>query len=116
MKNLYTKFFFGLFIMLMSVNISIKAQIYSTVAGGPWDSTWTWVAGVVPGGSDNVVLQGPVHTSGNTCNNLTLNSNSELFNTYYTITFTANGNVVNNGNVRNNGTGYKFNIQNQTGS
>ena len=102
MKNLHTKFFLGLFIMIMLVNISIKAQIYSTAAGGPWDSTWTWVAGVVPGGSDNVVLNGPVHSNGNSCNDLTLNTNGELYNTGYSITFTVNGSVINNGNIRNN--------------
>ena len=110
MKNLHTKFFLILFASMMFFSISIKAQIYSTAAGGPWDSTWTWVAGIVPGGSDNVVLNGSVHTNGNSCNDLTINSSGEIYNTNYTITFTANGNVINNGSIRNNNTGWKFNM------
>ncbi|MBI9038744.1 MAG: T9SS type A sorting domain-containing protein [Bacteroidales bacterium] len=110
MKNFNSKFLLGLFILIVLFNLSSKAWIYSTAEGGPWDSTWTWVAGVVPGPADDVVLNGPVHTSGNTCNNLSLSISGELFNTNYTITFTATGNVENNGIIRNNINGWKFNI------
>ncbi|MBI9037231.1 MAG: hypothetical protein JEY97_03790, partial [Bacteroidales bacterium] len=74
-------------------------QIYSTSAGGPWDSTWTWVAGVVPDVYDNVVLQGPVHTSGNTCNSLIVTPNGSLKNTNYPATITVNTYINNEGTI-----------------
>jgi len=110
MKNLYTKFFFCLFVMIISLSLSAKAWVYSTAEGGQWDDPSTWVAGVVPGTSDDVVLNGPVHTNGNTCNNLSISTSGELYNTQYTITFTANGNVINNGSIRNKGNGWYFDL------
>ncbi len=110
MKNLNTKFFLGLLIIMISLNLSAKAWVYSTAEGGQWDDPSTWVAGVVPGITDDVVLNGPVHTNGDTCNNLSISTSGELFNTNYTITFTANGNVINNGSIRNKGNGWHLDL------
>ena len=83
-------------------------QFYSTSAGGPWDSTWTWVAGVVPEIYDNVVLQGPVHTSGNSCKSLTLTPNGALNNTNSTATLIVSTYVNNEGTISDGSNSYLY--------
>ena len=99
MKNLYKKFFLGLFILIMSVNISIKAQIHSTTAGGSWNDPYTWVGEIVPGADDDVVINGPVNTNGNLCNDLTITSNGVLNNTLNDATLYVGGNIINEGTI-----------------
>ena len=100
MKKFYKKFSLGLLLFVL-LTTTANAQIYSTSAGGPWDSTWTWVGGIVPGASHNVVINGAVHTSGNSCNSLTLNASGSLKNTYYGATLTVSGNATNHGTISN---------------
>ncbi len=112
MKVNYIKFPVLIAVFFLAINSSLFSQttIYSTSAGGPWDSTWTWVGGVVPGVSHSVVINGAVHTSGNSCNSLTLNTNGSLNNTYYGATLTVTGNVINHGTISDNGSNFNLNI------
>ena len=94
----------------LMIAFSSYSQIYSTSAGGPWDSTWTWVGGVVPGVSHNVVINGAVHTTGNSCGSLTLNASGSLNNTYFGATLTVTGNVVNHGTISDYVSNFNLNI------
>ena len=103
MKTNYIKFPVLIVILFFTINISLFSQttIYSTTGGGPWDSTWTWVNGIVPNAAYNVVINGPVYTSGNGCHNLTINSGGALYNNYYNYTLSVDGDLVNNGTISN---------------
>ncbi|HPE57803.1 MAG TPA: hypothetical protein P5514_06620 [Bacteroidales bacterium] len=99
MKRFTILFMFGLFVLFQS--IEAKAQIYSTTSGGSWNSTTTWIGGVIPGASDNVVINGPVEVVGNACNNLTILAGASLQNSYYSYTLTINGDLYNHGTISN---------------
>ena len=101
MKNLLLQLVSTLTFMLLLQGETI-AQIQSTQAGGPWDSTWTWVQGVVPNAAHDVIINGPVYSSTNACNNLTISPGGSIQNNYYNYNLQVNGNMVNNGSVSNN--------------
>ncbi len=102
---------FTLFIcLLLLLTFKITAQtITSTTTGGRWNSTATWVGGVVPNINNDVVIAGTVRfqNGDGTCKNLTINSGATLQNnTGYAFPeqiLTVNGNVTNNGTINNGG-------------
>jgi len=109
MKNIYK--WSSIVMLLLSVTISTSfAQIHSTSGGGPWDSTWAWVGGVVPGITHDVVINGPIYTSGASCQNLTLNASGSLYNNYYGYTLNVTGNVTNHGTISNYVSNFNLNI------
>jgi uncharacterized membrane protein len=102
------------FVVLMGLFIAhggaFAQTITSTASGGNWESTGTWVGGVIPSASSDVVIAGPVGFatgSGYQCRDLTVNSGGSLFNrTGYAWPdqiLTVNGTVTNNGTIRNEG-------------
>ena len=75
---------FILFVFFASLTFS-QTTIYSTAAGGQWDSGSTWVGGTVPSGADNVVIEGPVilnyyapPNNPDVCNDLLINNPGSL--------------------------------------
>ena len=89
-------FLLGLFLSFSS----LASTIISTGAGGAWSTTTTWVGGVVPGTSDDVVINGPVYVNGSyICASVTINSSGNLLNAAYNYTLSVTGNVTNNGTV-----------------
>ncbi|MCX7725886.1 MAG: T9SS type A sorting domain-containing protein [Chitinispirillaceae bacterium] len=101
-------FFPVLFIILMLPLSLYPANISSTSEGGLWGDTNTWVGKVVPGNSDNVIINGTVSVeSGKSCASLTISSGAILQN--YPglgwVVLTINGNIINNGVIRNNPSG-----------
>jgi len=90
-------------ILSLALAASLNAQtITSTSTGGLWNSGSTWVGGVVPTASHDVVINGPVQVNGNVpCRNLTVSSSGVLENLYaYGFTLTVHGNVINSGVIR----------------
>src|SRR5665647_656418 len=61
-------------LMINSANRATAATITSK-ASGNWSTPATWIKGIVPGTTDNVVVDGLIVLDGNfTCHNLTINS------------------------------------------
>lgn len=93
------------FLLWINIGVSFSAAqtIQSTTNGGEWNSTSTWVGGVVPNQNHDVIIAGNVNVNGAyTCNNLTVNSGVILQNKeldYSTIT--VNANIINNGTIQN---------------
>ena len=101
MKTIYFKsVLVAAFFMLVN-SLAISQTIYSTSAGGPWDSTWAWIGGSVPMSYNDVVINGPIYTSNASCHNLTIGSSGALYNNYYSYTLTVTGDVENNGSISN---------------
>lgn len=73
------KLIFGLIILLACPPL-LFAQITSTTVGGNWNETSTWIGGVVPTDTDDVVVDGNVIVNISTakCKNLTVNSGDTL--------------------------------------
>ena len=80
------------------------ATVTSTEAGGDWTQGSTWVGGVVPSGSDDVVIAGPVAVDvSSSCNDLTVLSGGDVHNgPTGLLVLTANGSVLNQGTIRDN--------------
>lgn len=93
---------------------AFATTIHSTSAGGNWNSQSTWVEGIVPGETHDVVINGSVSIGfvvgynyyGNECNDLLINSSGHIYNIDYGGGFgifplTINGNCENNGIIAN---------------
>ncbi len=90
---------------------SFAATVNSTVSGGNWNATTTWIGGVVPASTDDVILNGPVVVNGFfTCRNLTIQANANMVNHAANTNLTINGNLVNNGTVSNDPTLWVFTV------
>jgi len=91
----------------LALNLS-AATIYSTTSGASWNESSTWVGGVVPTVSDDVVLAGPVtpNSSSNPshCNDLLIQSNGKLTNIIYNSqALQVHGTLTNNGEIERTG-------------
>ncbi len=95
MKN-----FIMLCMLLLSAVLSF-GQITSTSSGGYWKDTSTWIGGIIPVDTNDVVIDGNVILDGygHACNNLTINSGDTLYNIS-----TSSNNLKIYGNILNNGT------------
>ena len=83
-------------------------DITSTAEGGDrrWNSPATWIGGIVPGASDNVIINGSVRvTEGSSCKNLI--NNGTLINHGNHESLTISERLENNGFISNNG-GYLY--------
>jgi cytoskeletal protein CcmA (bactofilin family) len=99
--------------ILSFVPLNAQTTISSTATGGKWNETTTWVGGTIPTANHHVVINGTVYINGTfSCMNLTINSNAELYNDLYsTVTFTVNGNLLNNGKISTHPTsGYRLSV------
>ena len=91
---------------LLIASSLFATTISSKSTGGDWGLTSTWNGGVIPGASDDVVINGSVIAGNNACNNLTISYGSSLSNhNGYGRTLSIYGNVVNNGTISNNSSG-----------
>ncbi|MCD4734668.1 MAG: hypothetical protein K8R53_01370, partial [Bacteroidales bacterium] len=136
MKKFNQILLIGLTILLYLGLTELKADVYnSTAAGGDWSAPATWEEGVVPAGSDDVVITGPgtvyINVNNLWCQNLTVNSGATFQNpNWVNILFGVGGDIVNNGtitksnynlninfygNITNNGT-WTFSTANLNGS
>lgn len=84
-----------------STYYSIGIPISSTATGGNWNNTSTWIGGVIPGSSNDVIIATTggnsviVNTTGNTIANLTINSTGRLITGVNAIN--TSGIAINNG-------------------
>ncbi len=102
MKNFYVSFLVVAGLILSSAAVSAQDLIHSTLHGGNWNDTLTWVGFKIPGPSDDVSIEGTVDVTGAECNNLAISANGILENrSYNNYTLKVNGNITNNGIIRN---------------
>ncbi|MCX7876361.1 MAG: T9SS type A sorting domain-containing protein [Melioribacteraceae bacterium] len=88
-------------LIILSPLIIFSQTITSTTNGGHWNSASTWIGGVVPGQNNDVVINGPVVISNQSCNNLTVNTNGIIEDEPSAgRTLTIYGNLTNNGTIR----------------
>lgn len=91
-------------ILIISV-VSVGAQIHSIPEGGPWTLASTWVGGVVPSATDDVVIHGPVTVTVNTlgCHDLSIEAGASVMNTNaVNNTLNVSGTLTNHGYITNN--------------
>lgn len=92
--------------ILLNANALLSQTITSTPTGGNWEDGSTWVGGVVPGVTNDVVINSTVSvtSSSSTCHNLTINAGKIFQNGggLGWVTFKVNGKITNNGTIRNN--------------
>lgn len=112
-NKIMKKLLLSLIIIVISQTLAF-AQITSTTAGGNWSETSTWVGGVVPTATDDVVINGTVYHNNKSdkCKNLTINNEKTLTTLNVEMTgWSLNilGDLINNGNLQNND-GFRFQI------
>ncbi len=80
----------------------LSAQTFnSKTTGGHWNTASTWVEGSVPTDNSNVVINGLVVISNQTCNNLTINASGIIEDEPSAgRSLTVKGNFINYGTVR----------------
>jgi len=99
-------------IITLTVTSQVSAATISTTSqGGAWENGATWVGGVQPVNSDNIVISGPVLLSSTrTCNNLSVDSLGSLKNGTGAPYLIVNGDVHNEGTIAN-GTLYTLSLR-----
>lgn len=106
MKNLFKSFVFlsgAALISFALMPVKANSQIVSAPGGGVWSVPATWLGGIVPTASDDVIIESAVNVNGNSCNNIQVVSGGilqNLSNNYYTLN--VYGNLTNAGDVSNN--------------
>jgi len=89
-----------IYFSLLIASSLFATTISSKSTGGDWGLTSTWNGGVIPGASDDVVINGSVLVGNNACSNLTISYGSSLSNHIgYGRTLSIYGNAVNNGTI-----------------
>lgn len=97
MSNLFK----SLCILFFIPAVIFSQTINSTTTGGHWNSSSTWVGGIVPNENSDVIINGPVVTGNVTCNNLTINSAGILEDEPSAGRYVyVKGNFINYGTVR----------------
>ncbi len=98
--------------LIMTSKGLIAETIQSTPTGGLWSAGTTWIGGISPDLSDDVVINGIVSVDVNaSCNNLTVNSSGVLRN-YISSNYTlnVNGDIINHGTIKNNVYNFYLNL------
>lgn len=87
------------------ITVLSGGAITSTTLGGNWSEPTTWVGGVVPTASDNVMIGGNVVVDYNSeCHDLTIQAGNSLQSgTGFYQNLTVNGVLNNGGTIQNNG-------------
>jgi hypothetical protein len=108
-------FMIAAFAGLSVTSTALAATISSTTTGGLWGDVATWAGSVVPGASDDAIINGPVsvESSSFSCASVTIASGAALQNGggLGWVTLYVTGNVTNNGTIRNNPTANAFYIE-----
>lgn len=97
-----------LFIFLVSIFFhGQSATISSNTSGGQWNVSTTWVGNTVPTSNDNVIINGLVIITGNSCTNLTISSGATIQNRNgYADGLNVLGSLTNNGTIQDASSGY----------
>lgn len=101
MKKIYMHYFvFSILLSFISLNLH-SATITST-QNGRWNLTTTWVGGIVPKSTDDVIANHTIDiTSGDSCYNLTISGSGIVRNlTGANRTLVVMGSLVNNGTIQ----------------
>lgn len=114
MKRLFKKFVFLSGAVLVSfalIPVKANSQIVSAPGGGVWSVPSTWMGGIVPTASDDVIIESTVSVNGNSCNNIQVNLGGILQN-HSSNNYTLNvyGNLTNTG-IISNYTGYGLSLK-----
>ena len=76
------KYFFVILLFVGLISVSNSAQTITSIQSGNWRSSSTWVGGVVPAASNNVIIAAndtvTVDTANAVCTNLTVNSGGTI--------------------------------------
>ena len=56
LRNVFSQYVLCLLIVFVSLTNGFAIVITSTTSGGNWNTTGTWVGGVVPGATDSVII------------------------------------------------------------
>jgi len=91
---------FALLTFIYTINIA--QTISSKTTGGHWNDVNTWVGGVIPGETNDVIINGPIIIGTTVCNNLTINSGGSIADECCAgRSITIKGNLINYGTVMN---------------
>jgi|GEM_PF-1542614 len=98
----------SLFLALFGSAINAQTTITSSASGGNWISVATWIGGVIPLPTDNVIINSTVYAQGDlTCHDLTVTAGNILYN-QYGGTVTVTGKAMNYGSILNNPGGWSL--------